>query len=543
MFQRLRNTVASLLNRAGSTVADSAAGVGAFVSGSAGALGQDDPAWILGNPLRGLTPDRAANMIESWIRGEFRDTQWLLFLIEQLDADILTLACRRTAALKELSWTIRTNDELAEDKGLQQLAEDQQEALEARYEDFENLPEAVGHLGTAFLRKYALVSIQGNRFVPIDQWWFLRRGLFGPWHYNPDLRYSSARGMPEASLVDETQYLVRDSERSMFWIALLKFVRANRSQKWWDKFCEIASRNGTVIIGPPGMTPDQAAMFKSDALGIATGGSGVLPNGSDIKATGPQRQGPAPYMEHMTFLREQVVLAGTGGLLTMITAPTGLGSNTGDQHADAFRTLRNADAGEISAEFRRKIDAPLLAAQFPGQPVLAYFELDTAEQQSPSAFLDDAVKAKNAGFQMDAQQLSEKTGYTLTLAAVPVLPGPVPEPAPGAGLSGPLLNRAPGADRVRDLTALLAFQLGVPQGWLKPVADLLADLEAKTADQAVSDADLLAFAESAAARLPELFGAMDVNALADVFEKAMGAAALEGARSGLRKSADAQPKT
>jgi hypothetical protein len=297
----------------------------------------------------------------------------------------------------------------------------------------------------------------------------------------------------------------------------------------------------------------------------------------------------------------------------MITAPTGLGEGTSNQHADAYRTLRNADAGEISAELRRKIDAPLMAAQFAGKPVLAYFELDTAEQQSPSAFLDDAVKAKSAGFQMDAQQMSEKTGYTLTLsgpvlapAAAPgfagqepgketataSLPGPAAEVAKAAlngaqvqalveimksaatgqipdsavmplmrasfpavedavltklagSLKGfvptvPLLNRGAGAAASADICTQLATQLGVPAEWLQPVADLLAEIESKAADKAVSDTDLLAFAESAAARLPELFGEMHIDALADVFEKAMGTAAIEGARTGLRKSAAAK---
>ena len=100
----------------------------------------------------------------------------------------------------------------------------------------------------------------------------------------------------------------------------------------------------------------------------------------------------------------------------MIAVPTGMNDGTSETHADAFRTIRNKDAREISALMKKSVDKPHLAQQFPDKPQLAYFELDINESPSPSAYLNDAKTAKEAGFQMDAKQMSEKTGYTLTLA-------------------------------------------------------------------------------------------------------------------------------
>jgi len=390
-------------------------GASGFIA-SAASQKYDDPLERLGDPLRSFTPARAGSMLEDCLHGRFTDAQWLFELVQGLDGDIIALTERRVGAVKELPYSIKINESLAKKKGLEQLAATQKAALEERYERFQNLSDAIGALAASPFRKYAHVQIVGDRFEPVEQWWWLRDGLFGDWIYNPDLRMTSAKGAPEESKIDPREWLIRESRLSCFWVALIKYLRSSNNEKWWDRFCEQCSKNGTLIIGPAGIAEDKLLKFTQDALEIARSGNGVLPNGSDIKATGPQRQGAPPFQARLDSLREALILAGTGGLLTMITAPTGLGDGTSDQHADAFRILRNKDAAEISQELQRKIDKPLLDRAFPGLPALAYFELAPAEKPSPSSFLDDAVKAKQAGFQMDAAELSEKTGYKLTLS-------------------------------------------------------------------------------------------------------------------------------
>jgi hypothetical protein len=92
-------------------------------------------------------------------------------------------------------------------------------------------------------------------------------------------------------------------------------------------------------------------------------------------------------------------------------------------------------------------------------------------------------------------------------------------------------------DDVNLLANSAADVLGVPDSWLRPVRDLLAEIEAKAADKNLSDAELLAYLEDAQRRLPELFGEMDVTAFAEVLEAGMGAAAVEGVRDAIRAKA------
>jgi hypothetical protein len=81
----------------------------------------------------------------------------------------------------------------------------------------------------------------------------------------------------------------------------------------------------------------------------------------------------------------------------------------------------------------------------------------------------------------------------------------------------------------------VADQLGVPPAWLRPVADLLSQIELKAADKTLSDSDLLAALEQLAAKIPELFAEMDTAALADVLQSGMSAAVLDQLRQHYRQ--------
>ena len=77
----------------------------------------------------------------------------------------------------------------------------------------------------------------------------------------------------------------------------------------------------------------------------------------------------------------------------------------------------------------------------------------------------------------------------------------------------------------------------MPAGWLNPLTDYLANIEAKCRDGSLTDSELQAFLVKAADRVPELFGKMDAKELATVFEAAMGQSVISAVRKGLRQPA------
>jgi hypothetical protein len=107
----------------------------------------------------------------------------------------------------------------------------------------------------------------------------------------------------------------------------------------------------------------------------------------------------------------------TGGLLTMLSMPTGIGAGASQEHRNALNAIIAEDAGDISELFQEAIDKPLLEAEGllkPGERPLAWFELSIRKEADPNAAADLLGKVKTAGYTVDESQASEITGLKLT---------------------------------------------------------------------------------------------------------------------------------
>ena len=98
-------------------------------------------------------------------------------------------------------------------------------------------------------------------------------------------------------------------------------------------------------------------------------------------------------------------------------AEAGSGTLAGNAHADTFLQIARSDAALLSGLFQEQFDTPLLREYFPGQPILAYFEFAPPAADEVSRVVKDAVELAKAGFRMDVEELSEKTGYRLEHSA------------------------------------------------------------------------------------------------------------------------------
>ena len=489
------------------------------------------------NPLRGLTISRAVSLLEAAQRGEFADVQWACYFVEQTDPDLLALIERRTGALLEMEYDIRVAESTETRKIDDKLAADQAAALRAAYDKLDNLYEAIEHLDMALFRGFAHVQKWPGpdgaitHLEPLDQWNFVRDGMYGNWFFNPEARSVGASGMKPEDLIDPAGYLIRVCRRPVNRIGLLKFIRQNLSQKDWDAFIEIFGVPGGVVIGPANVPEEKEAAYKDAAEAVAEGASGYLPNGADIKWPDAVR-GVSPFQQHLEFLQKQLILAGTGGLLTML-AEAGSGTLAGGAHSVTFQTIARADARKVSEIFQTQFDKPLLAALFPDEPVLAYFEIAAREEQDVGDIVEHALKLSQAGYQMDAAELSTKTGYALSLKTIST-PGTSPAfPASirgnsrsSARLTPVLLNRftTPAGSSPALLSAALEQLARAEAADLRPLRDRLEIILTIEDDAALKTA-LDKFQRELPAYL------LDINkspAAAIVLENSFGAALLNG---------------
>jgi phage gp29-like protein len=373
---------------------------------------------------------RAITMLEDAQRGCFADLQWTYSFIEQTDPDMIALVERRTSAILEMDFNVKSSAE--DDSPDKALADAQVKALAEAYDKIDNLYEAIEHLAMAAFRGHAhcekwFTGGELTHLEIVDPWNVVRDGLRGPWKYNPEAKVTGFDGLPAENEIKPENFLIRTVARPINRIALFKFIRQNLSQKDWDAFIEIYGIPGAVVIGPPNIPEGEEAKYEAAAQAIAEGASGYAPNGTDVKFSDSPR-GTNPFRDHLTYLTEKLILAGTGGLLTMLSAP-GSGTLAGNAHTDTFDQIASAEARRISEIINRQLVEPWLEAAFPGQPPLAYFDLAANEEADVSEIVEHAVKLSQAGFLLDPEELSEKTGYKLTVK-------PTPAPLTQDGRSG-----------------------------------------------------------------------------------------------------------
>jgi len=455
------------------------------------------------NPLRGLTIARAVAMLEAEQHGAYADLQWTYRFIEMTDEDLIALITRRTSAIKELGWDIKTID-LPDGDPAQTLADEQRDFLFGYYDALDNLYEAIEALAMASFRGFSILLPEAKSLTPIDPWNIARDGLRGQFYFNPEAQQVDASTLPAGNALDPETIVAREVPRPINRVGLLKFIRCNACQKDWDCYVEIYGIPNGVVTMPPNIPAEKEAEFRDAAEDIAAGGSGAIPAGATYQPNDSPR-GSNPFEQHLRWLQARLILAGTGGMLTMLNQPTGIGGGQAEAHADTFKSIARAEARMISECLQKQIDKRLLARAFPGKKALAYFELSENEETDVSAVIDHAARLAVAGFQVDADELSEKTGYSITLVGRAVPGEPLPPYLPAAAVRKGERFYAPNASAsANPLDAILAQAdrelaaiAALPEGERRAAAQkLFEELEHEIAAAAIP------------ARAPELEKAM-----------------------------------
>lgn len=391
------------------------------------------------NPLRGFTLAKATMLIEQGERGMFADLQWAYRRVERASPTLRAVIKRRLAAIKKLSWSIKTVSELP-DGATQAMADAQKATLSAAYGMIDNVRQAIGHLCLAEFRGYAHLQKHRNsdgdtyHLEPLDQWNFVRDGIYGVWGWNPGANNvmiwsGDITTLPPQMVQDD--FIVREEPMPIDEIALRYYCYESLGVKDWAGFVEIYGIPSGIVIMPQNIPTGQETAYETAANNIASGSSGALPFGSDYKPNEPMR-GINPFPDFLEFVKSEIVLAGTSGKLTMLNDSTGLGSGQSSSHEDTFDELAEAEAQEISELFQRTIDAEELAKEHPDEPVLAYFELAAKNEEDVNEICDQTLKLSQAGYKVDAEQLGEKTGFDIEEKPEPVPPTGIPGAGPGA---------------------------------------------------------------------------------------------------------------
>jgi len=444
------------------------------------------------NPLRGLTIDKAARIYDQARLGIYADLHWLYQEIEAADPMLFTVAERRSSALLETDWTVRQVDPGRHRAFDEALAEDQAGTLNLAWADAEraNLSDALEHLAEGYFRGFAHVrpilggarrdTIEG--FETLDGWNFARDIHTGQWWWNPGATAACSEDncapVPRGELVS----VVRS--RHIDYPALSIYVRAALGERKYGIFLERFGVPPCIVIMPPDIDKSEEAAYLAAAEKVAAGASGSLPSGSSVEYATEARN-TDPFNAFLDRQQKLIVLMATGGILTSLSEPTGIGSGASDAHEATWRTVIRRDCRLIADPLNRVVSAAILDAAFPGRPHLAYFDF-TDPQPSADNIFETAKKAKESGYLVRQADLQEKTGYSLE---------PVPAPAAGTGPFAPTPAPALPPDPADTLESPVVDTPAEP--------DDASDVSAKAQNGAQITSLVKILADAAAGQIPE----------------------------------------
>ena len=476
------------------------------------------------NPLRGLTMPRAVALMEQAQRGNMADLQWLYAAetgIEATDPDLMVIIERTLSGVADCEWEIAT---VADDStGFDQTLADEQAAfLRESYEQCDNLDDALEHLVMARFRGFAHLSPwlapdwTIEHLEPLPQWNMVRNGTRNEWAWNAAASTTGWRALPKEARLAPDDYILLTANRPVNRIALIKYVRANVAEKDWDGYVEIYGIPGVFIIMPERVPDGKEEEYADKAEEAAEAGSGALPFGADVKTLSEAR-GSQPFQARLEWLQKQLVLAGTGGLLTMLAAP-GSGTLGGSAHQSAWDQIIRRVTRAIARPLQTQYDHRALSARFPGRPALAYFNLRARQEKDVGKVVTNVTALVNAGFDLDPDQVQRETGYTITSYNRPAVP------SASAGILAPFRKR-PSSPASDPLTESGADALAEAQALgNRPLALAIA--------RVLTAPDLPAMQRAAAtlrAELPQLAADMLADpAQAEAYERIMSSAFLQG---------------
>lgn len=444
------------------------------------------------NPLRGMTERGLQDVFDYSRRGSYARLQWIYNEIEAADPTLLTVAERRNSAAGDCDFRISSPDTRRVNGFDETLAAEQRQALEYAYGRCErSLPGLASHLCSAYFRGFAHARpvFEGTTligFEHLDQWNFCLDTSTGEWYWNP-----SASDGADCTAIPPGELISLVARRHIDYPALAIYIRLALGERKYGIWLERYGIPPVTVIMPEFADPSDEGKYFDAADRMSRAGGGALPHGSLVNYANEAR-GSNPFEPFLLHQRELIVTMATGGTLTTLASPTGIGGGASDVQDKVWRSIVRRDNRSAGNTIDAALTARLLAPDFPGRPVLARFEFATEESPTATEVFEEAAAARTAGYTVDQTELEKETGWKLQ-PYEPAAPAPIP----------PVYNRA----------VLNKAETPAPPD-PQPLASDLQPLAARlSAALALPDAEMLTALNALLKEAPALFRQLDASGL------------------------------
>ena len=380
------------------------------------------------NPLWNIDERRAQQIFDFARSGNYAWLQYLYNEIEERDPTLLVCVTRRTSALAELDWrVVRANAKLYRNAD-ENMVKEQIQCVEEAVARIDNLPDALEHLALSAFRGYSMIApthdLGGNinHFDLIDSWNLCYDKAGQSWYFNPSgsaFSLPANIGLPNTPVPKQLQFIPRDEvcvvtrNRPIDWPALIIYLRSAVGERDWGRFLETYGLPPVIITMPEFTSKEDEDLYVAAAESVFEGRSGVVPYGSQVNYASESR-GTNPFTEFIEHQMKLVVLMSTGGTLASL-AESGSGTLAGEAQQDEWLRIIRADKRIIANALNKQICEDIIRSHkdFKGKPILAEFQLDSDPQPTAKEVAELASTLNSAGFEMDADELSQITGFKI----------------------------------------------------------------------------------------------------------------------------------
>jgi phage gp29-like protein len=490
------------------------------------------------NPIAGLTPESLARQLVDFKAGTLRDLALTMDAIEERDDVLATVVPKAKSSVARHGFEVVVNEEIPE--GMEQLAQDQKEALQYFYDHVRVTSALEGdELGEFSLLVRQMMDAKGKRYAAHHIVWKSE----GPGRYSAqfinvplwffEARTGRLRFIPEpygydGQLLEPGAWLVTVGQGIMR-ACVVAWMFKRMSLNDWVSFCEKFGFPG--ILGKTDAAKGSAEWDEmvSAVTTFANDWADVVNRSAEINLIEAKGNGALPFPPLVERMDRALAALWRGGdLSTMSKDGQAVGSNAQSGESDI---IEQDDATWISETLRMKVDRLVLDYTFgPEVPSLAYVKVLTSTKQNVDLDLQIDAFAVANGHPISKKQFAERYSRPLPAPEDELLKAPIAAPSP-FGL--PALNerrRAINTSDTKFRQAALAKLSQAQSDALKPLRDRLQQI-IEIEDESKQRAALDRFK----AALPEFVKTLpNDQAVLDAFEEILGSAVVSGAAEAVR---------
>ncbi len=502
------------------------------------------------SPIRGMTPEKLSRQRDAFKAGYLREFALTMDAIEEFDDVIKCVAGKRKAAVARREYQVLTPKDLP--RGLAREAAKHKEALEYFYRNLKvtNAIDEDEEGGFELLVRQMMDAV-GKRYAVHEIIWDPRpEGLTAKLRFVPLWFFENREGRLKFLPQDYAQDGVELKERD--WLVTVgPGIMMACATSWLYKMLPlrdwlIYSQN----FGTPGVQGKTPAAKGSqewndmvEAVSEAISGMSCVTGMADIiEKLDFTAAGAQPFQPLVESEDRKIVALWRGNDLGTLSAD----AKGASVQADEGYLMEGDDASMISGTLQMKLDSWIIQYVFgEGVQPLAYTKIILAPVKDTAQDIAIDNHLISHGAPVGKKDSLERYGRALPDADEELMEAVAPA-AKGTGGRGQeagnpaMANEDGQQDDSELIQAALADGLGVRKKWLAPLDKVIREIIAALEDDSKSDEEILAMMERAANSMPALAGELDVRALADSFEKALGASVLEGVREAIDESATAE---